>query len=195
MKLFPFTFSCLLFFPPRYHSFVVQIISQSQGGNLQYLFIYLFNSFSMVNKVEIDSFVGSLPYFDWKTEPWLKQKMKGVQRKIGCQWIHNLPSVKDKSKPDKVNCAELSEKRGEKLNCEVVQASWFRVRVWHPTFISAVWHFRPYKPYIFWCWQWPRQKHTKRQRQRQQWDEMSCSVTTYKCKDRARISIEFAKRF
>ena len=102
----------------------------------------------MYNKVEIDSFVGSLPYFDWKTESWLKQKMKGVQRKIGCQWIHNLPSVKDKSKPDKVNCAELSEKRGEKLNCEVVQASWFRVRVWHPTFISAVWHFRPYKPYI-----------------------------------------------
>ena len=39
-------------------------------------------------------------------------------------------------------------------------------------FISIVWCFRPYKPYIFWkliiwWWQWPRRRLTKRQIQRQ----------------------------
>ena len=39
-------------------------------------------------------------------------------------------------------------------------------------FISIVWCFRPYKPYIFWkliiwWWQWPRRILTKRQIQRQ----------------------------
>ena len=39
-------------------------------------------------------------------------------------------------------------------------------------FISTVWCFRPYKPYIFWkliiwWWHWPRRRLTKRQIQRQ----------------------------
>ena len=43
------------------------------------------------------------------------------------------------------------------------------VEKWRSPFISIVWCFRPYKPYIFWkliiwWWQWPRQILTKRRR-------------------------------
>ena len=46
------------------------------------------------------------------------------------------------------------------------------VRTVTSPFISTVWCFRPYKPYIFWkliiwWWQWPRRILTKRQIQRQ----------------------------